>query len=54
MIDFYVALYREKTTVSTSSIYNYFTKTTTTADCTEGKRTYSPTCGRYSFVEWYR
>lgn len=46
---FYVALYREKkTTVSSSSIYNYFTKTMTTADCREGKRTYSPICGRYS------
>ncbi len=46
---FYVALHREKkTTVSSSSVYNYFTKTTTTADCREGSRTYSPICGRYS------
>ena len=47
---FYVALYREKkTTVNAISIYDYFTRAMTApADCTEGKRTYNPICGRYS------
>ena len=46
---FYVALYADqKTTASSTSIYNYFTKTMTTADCRENNRTYSPICGRYS------
>lgn len=46
---FTVALYKDqKTTVSGTSIYNYFTKTDTVADCREGSRTYSPICGRYS------
>lgn len=34
--------------VSNVSMYDVFTKTTLTADCTEGQRAYSPICGRYS------
>jgi len=46
---FYVALHADqKTTASSTSIYNYFTKTMTSADCREGKRTYNAICGRYS------
>jgi type IV secretion system protein VirB6 len=44
-----VALHPDKkTTVGNSSVYNNFEKRVETADCTEGKRGYSPICGRYS------
>lgn len=46
---FYVALHSEKKTPATSTpIKDAFTGNMRTADCTEGKTTYNPICGRYS------
>ena len=38
----------KKSTVGSSTVYNNFLKRVESADCTEGKRAYSPICGRYS------
>ncbi len=38
----------KKSTVGSSTVYNNILKRVESADCTEGKRAYSPICGRYS------
>lgn len=38
----------KKSTVGNSTVYNNFMKRMEEADCTEGKKSYNPICGRYS------
>lgn len=47
--EFVVSLSRDKkSSTGTSTFVNALTNATVSADCTDGKRTYSPICGRYS------
>lgn len=40
---------RKGTGASDAKLYNYFSKNTVNADCSEDKTSYSPICGRYAF-----